>query len=576
MQNIKTPGVYIREVSKLPASVAPVSTAIPAFVGYTERAEMRGEDVRNSPVRITSMLEFNEVFGNPFNEQYGIVLPDVPDGDAFQITGSDSPYLLHYALQLFYANGGGPCYVVSVGLFEENPSAASIDLAELQAGLTELETEDEPTLLVIPEAVMLNAADRTRLHNDMLAQCDDLKDRFALFDALADSAGPVANANTFRDQVGMSHLSYGAAYYPALRTTLTRFYRDETVIITDNRGGAGSGNLHNFSLSRMPLGSENAVGKIVITNHNHLTSGDDRDVFTINGEAFTAGTDFEIGSGNASTAENLRSALAGNAALDAAATFGRVNNVIFITLRDAAADGSGFLLDYDNQTGSVGARLSNPSLRRIAPEKELYNAIKSGLSSRRVQLYPSSAMAGIYARVDRERGVWKAPANVSVAAVASPSVLVTDEQQESLNVDPNTGKSVNAIRRFSGKGTLVWGARTLAGNDNEWRYVPVRRFFIFMEQSIKKATEAVVFEPNDANTWSKTRGMIENFLTNLWRDGAIAGATPDDAFFVKVGLGETMTALDILEGRLIIEIGVAAVRPAEFIILRFMHKLQES
>jgi phage tail sheath protein FI len=106
--------------------------------------------------------------------------------------------------------------------------------------------------------------------------------------------------------------------------------------------------------------------------------------------------------------------------------------------------------------------------------------------------------------------------------------------------------------------------------------VPVRRFFIFVEESVKKATEFVVFEPNDANTWLRVKTMIENFLSKQWREGALAGASPDEAFFVKVGLGETMTPQDILEGRMNIEIGMAAVRPAEFIILKFSHKLQES
>ena len=581
MQNIKTPGVYIREVSRLPASVAPVSTAIPAFTGYTEKAVKNGENVINEPVRITSMLEFTEIFGNPFDENYGLDLSDGDDGTEFTITGNPSPYLLSYALQMFYANGGGPCYVVSVGLYDEDPSSASIDREELQAGLEALELEDEPTLLVIPEAVMLSTADRTRLHNDMLAQCDELKDRFAIIDALTDGDDdPVADADAFRDEVGMSHLSYGAAYYPSLKTAIPRYYRDETVIITDNRGNPAEGDLHNFSLARMQFGSSNAVGKIVITNNNNLWTddGDDdtNDLFTVNGQEFRAGAHFDIGNGNASTAENLKRVLEENSAVSDEATFERVANVIFITLRDDEASGENFSLGYEDVTSSVGARISDTRLRRIAPERELYQSVKSALAGRRVTLYPSSAMAGIYARVDRDRGVWKAPANVSVSRVSEPTVLVTNDQQESLNVDANTGKSVNAIRRFTGKGTMVWGARTLAGNDNEWRYVPIRRFFIFMEQSIKKATERVVFEPNDANTWSRTRGMIENFLTNLWRDGAIAGATPEDAFFVKVGLGETMTSLDILEGRLIIEIGVAAVRPAEFIILRFMHKLQES
>ena len=188
----------------------------------------------------------------------------------------------------------------------------------------------------------------------------------------------------------------------------------------------------------------------------------------------------------------------------------------------------------------------------------------------------SGAVAGIYARVDRDRGVWKAPANVSVNSVSAPSVKITHEQQAGLNVDASTGKSINVIRSFAGKGILVWGARTLAGNDNEWRYVPVRRLYIFIEESVKKATEFVVFEPNTATTWVRVKAMIENFLTSLWREGALAGAKPEQAFFVKVGLGETMTSQDILEGRMNVEIGLAAVRPAEFIILKFSHKLQES
>ena len=190
-------------------------------------------------------------------------------------------------------------------------------------------------------------------------------------------------------------------------------------------------------------------------------------------------------------------------------------------------------------------------------------------------LPPSAAIAGIYATVDRERGVWKAPANVSLRSTRRPTVQIDSAAQEDLNVT-TSGKSVNAIRAFAGRGLLVWGARTLAGNDNEWRYVPVRRFFNMVEESVKKASQAFVFEPNDANTWNKVRAMIENFLTLQWREGALAGAKPEDAFYVRVGLGQTMTSLDILEGRMIVEIGMAAVRPAEFIILRFSHKMQES
>jgi phage tail sheath protein FI len=212
----------------------------------------------------------------------------------------------------------------------------------------------------------------------------------------------------------------------------------------------------------------------------------------------------------------------------------------------------------------------------VTSNTRVYNFVKAQLQEKYLVLPPSGAVAGVYAAVDATRGVWKAPANVSLTGVVEPVVKLDNLRQEAFNVDASTGKSINAIRAFAGKGTLIWGARTLAGNDNEWRYVSVRRFFNMVEESTKKATYFAVFEANDAHTWVKVRGMIENYLTDKWREGALAGATPKEAFFVRCGLGSTMSAQDILEGRLIVEIGMAAVRPAEFIILRFSHKLQTS
>jgi phage tail sheath protein FI len=186
----------------------------------------------------------------------------------------------------------------------------------------------------------------------------------------------------------------------------------------------------------------------------------------------------------------------------------------------------------------------------------------------------SSAMMGIYAFVDNARGVWKAPANVNITNAINPQYLITNQDQEGLNVDDLAGKSVNAIRTFEGRGpAIVWGARTLAGNDNEWRYIPVRRYFIMVEESVKNATNQFVFEPNDENTWVRVKSMIQNYLTQQWKSGALMGASVKEAFFIHIGLGETMTELDLLEGRMIVEIGLAVVRPAEFIILRFMHKM---
>lgn len=193
-----------------------------------------------------------------------------------------------------------------------------------------------------------------------------------------------------------------------------------------------------------------------------------------------------------------------------------------------------------------------------------------------ITLPPSAAVAGAYCHMDNTRGVWKAPANIALTAVIRLLYLINDTEQQSMNTDVNRGISVNAIRLFTGKGIMIWGARTLAGNDNEWRYVPVRRFFMMVEESVKNSTERFVFEPNNANTWVSVKTMIENYLTLKWRDGALMGATTREAFYVKAGLGETMTAQDLLEGRLIVEIGMAVIRPAEFIILRFSHRMMEA
>ena len=587
MPDYKTPGVYIEEIFTLPASVAAVATAIPAFVGYTQKKERNGATIPdNTPVRITSMLEYQEIFGMPFDEQFAVTLsPNPDDSDTTDIStpapSEMSPYLLYYQLQMFYANGGGPCYIVSVGIYVDAPaSTTDISVGDLEAGLTALELEDEPTLLVAPEAVHLDSTDRTTIHNTMLAQCNKLQDRFAIMDALAIPGNSIVqDAAAFRDEVGTGNLKYGTSYYPFLKTSLNRYYKDASVLITDNRPSAGDGPYHLSSLKVIGDGDNYAVGQISFDSQNVVG-----DVFDIDGETFEAvaseGDDpvtgdhgFVPGSGPATTAASLLEAIreAGNENYSAE----RSSEIITLTATAEGSAGASIVLTYTDNGGGGASVSGEGTFEIIDPDKTLYNRIKKQLE-RPVELYPSGAMAGIYARVDRQRGVWKAPANVSVNRVREPGLPISSQDQMGLNIDANSGKSINAIRQFAGKGTLVWGARTLAGNDNEWRYIPVRRLFIFIEESIEKATEFVVFEPNDAKTWLRVKSMIENFLIKLWRDGALAGATPDEAFFVKVGLGQTMTPLDILEGRMNVEVGLAAVRPAEFIILKFSHKLQES
>ena len=418
----KTPGVYVEEISIFPPSVAQVETAIPAFIGYTENAEKNNESLVLKPTRITSLLEYEIHFGKALNEANIIVTindeidstgPTLLNRKISIAEGATQPFLMHYAMRMYFDNGGGPCYVTSVGDY-----TASIGLTELTNGLNAVKAFDEPTLFVFPDAINLGtAANYYTLINRAITQCVDLGDRFTIIDMHGNASANLRASNTLGS--GTDLLKYGASYHPFLKTVYNYSFDDADVVIAHN---------------------------------------------TID-EVNTAG----LGQFDTNALSDLED--------DTSASFDLVT----------------------------------------------YNQIKLEINKKTVTLPPSSAMAGIYARVDSSRGVWKAPANVSVNSCLEPTIKITHEQQEGLNID-TSGKSINAIRTFTGKGVIVWGARTLAGNDNEWRYVPVRRFFNMVEESVKKATEQFVFEPNDANTWIKVRAMIENFLILQWRAGALAGA----------------------------------------------------
>ena len=210
----------------------------------------------------------------------------------------------------------------------------------------------------------------------------------------------------------------------------------------------------------------------------------------------------------------------------------------------------------------------------LPPLPAAYDVARAAIAARRLVLPPSGAVAGVYAATDESHGVWKAPAGVALEQVEAPAVAIDAVAQERLNVDAATGRSINVVRGFPGRGTLLWGARTLAGNDNEWRYVPVRRYLAMLEESIDRSTHWTVYEPNEERTWTAVRALVENYLVKKWRCGALAGATPREAFYVRCGLGSTMTEEDVAAGRLILEVGVAVVRPAEFILLRIAHAIE--
>ena len=183
---------------------------------------------------------------------------------------------------------------------------------------------------------------------------------------------------------------------------------------------------------------------------------------------------------------------------------------------------------------------------------------------------PGGAVAGAFARTDVDRGVWKAPANVDLRGVAGLTTDVSRPMQEGLNAPD---KAVNAIRAFSGRGIRIWGARTLAGG--EYRYVAVRRTALMIERSLADGLRFALFEPAAPATWTRVRAVGGAFLDSLWRSGAFAGARPDEAYFIRCGPGDTMGQADLDAGRIVVLVGVALVRPAEFVILRIALEPEE-
>ena len=344
-------------------------------------------------------------------------------------------------------------------------------------------------MYVVPEATLLSKDDNASLMQAMLGQSEEMQTAVSILDVLGGhSPDPVLytqGIDDFREGVGNIGLSYGAAYYPFLKTTITQ------------------------------------ASELDYTNFN---------------------------GGNTDTLFALLQKLEGaNPALEEAIAL----------IKNAPTDAN---VGDMNQALMLASKIY----------KELFNNLLSEVNV----LPPSGAMAGIFTVVDNNRGVWIPPANVPVSAVIKPTLDINNRMQEDLNV-PLDGKAVNALRSFTGMGVLVWGARTLEGNSSDWRYINVRRMMIMLEQSIKVATKAFVFEPNNANTWVSVQSMISSFLNSVWKQGGLVGAKPADAFSVSVGLGSTMTGEDILNGIMRVSVQVAVTHPAEFILITFEQQMQK-
>jgi phage tail sheath protein FI len=535
-ENLTTPGVYVTEFDAFPSSVVGVPTAVPAFIGYTQKAIIGGKPAFLQPIQITSLADYQDLFGAGFKPLYDIVAvtpttSPAPANWDFQVGSSyfklqqagGARFNLYNSMRLFFANGGGNCYVVSVGDYTnqgQSPGGVTVEEADLISGITAIGGQAGPTMLVIPDAVLLPTIGAfSGIAQAMLAQCGELQDRVAILDvygAETINPGNVAAAldqviSNFQDSVGNNSLGYGAAYLPLLNTAVAQ---------------PGDVDYTNFNPQPAP-GVSTAPGGTLLQ-------------FLLE-EA--AGSLYSPGTASRATVQQYI-------------------DDITVVVPDPT--------DPDNTQRQQQITSLNQNLSIALPP---YQQWQSVIIQRMNVVPPSGAMAGVFTASDQTSGVWNAPANVSLAAVASLSVNLNDNQQAQLNM-PLNGKAVDVIREFASRGPVVWGARTLDGNSNDWRYIQIRRTIVYIEQSIKQAINQFVFMPNIPQTWAAVTAMISNFLTGLWQQGGLIGDTASDAYTVACGLGSTMTPQDILNGYMIVQVTLQMIRPAEFIELTFKQHME--
>lgn len=577
MAEYLSPGVYVEEFESGGKPMEAVGTSTAGFIGLAERGPVEGV-----PQLITNFSDFRRTYGGYLSEnEFG------------------EYRFLAYAVEHFFVNGGSRCFVVRVApknakcaegtarsgdtvivrFSAKNPGAWGDDIRVMITPASKAKTQileiiesngdkkykvkngagfnpgdvvaytdksgvvynqvvkNQDNVITFKEAFEEDVVDRNLLPAKTISTCEinvevkynDLVELYENVSFNIDASNYIDKKTAKSDLIVARYVGKDSSVAPF--NALLAEGADSVGVVTVSLSGGSNGSMAAISAADF-IGVDNGAGK-----RTGIQAFVDNDVVSI--MAVPGVTDPNVQLTLIAHCENLASRFA---VLDVPKDAKKVQDVI--AHRDI----------FDTNYGA----LYHPWLTIFDP-----------LDKKNIAIPPSGSMMGIYARSDNTRGVHKAPANEVVRACVGLDCQFNKGEQDILNP-----KGVNLIRSFPGQGIRVWGART-AGSNPSWKYINVRRLFIFIEETIKANTSWAVFEPNDEPLWVRVRRTISVFLNGLWRNGSLAGSSPEEAFFVNIGR-DTMSQDDIDNGRLVCVIGVAPVKPAEFVIFRISQKTNES
>lgn len=571
MAEYLSPGVYVEEYDSGAVPMQGVSTSTAGFIGLAQRGPVVGK-----PQLVTSFADYKRAFGG--------YLSEAKFGEA---------RFLPYAVEQFFINGGSRAYIMRVAAEGAAAAKATAGVLQIEAANpgewgNKIRVTVEASSKAKTQVIAVNGADLKLKNADGFNQGDVVE----LFDGKAKAYATIVSSldnivtldapctlNVADEKIGTPK------YIKTCELTLTVKLDDvvETyanVSLCPEAGNFVSARTRKSDLvtvavteakapaapkegkdEKAPAPAKAGVTPIELAGGAAviaLAGGSDGKVANVSPNVYM-GEDNGPGkrSGLAAFLENVDVSIMAIPGVTApevqAALIAHCENCkSCFAILDVPIDRkkTNDVVEFRDMYDTTYAAMYHPWLEMFDP-----------LAKRSAYFPPSGAMAGIYARTDNERGVHKAPANEIVRGCTGLSCNYNEGEQDILNP-----KGVNLVRAFTGRGIRVWGARTMSSN-GLWKYVNVRRLYIYIEESIKANTNWVVFEPNSEVLWGRVTRTIEMFLATCWRSGALAGSTPSEAYFVECG-PTTMTQDDIDNGRLICNIGIAAVKPAEFVIFR--------